>query len=1153
MNAQSMASEQPQKLTWTDILRRAVSHQRPLKFNSDSESHRYDPSGCLDDELRKAWIASLDSEEPDRLRQRLLWADIDSSVIAPLVRKSREYEQSQITTDPILKNLSDAIREMTGQPLSSQGLAGVDVIGTEQLAFIDLWAPAAEWALRELRASVKDHLQFKIGTSIWEELAGRLLSRMCHIAEMTLWEKFNEERSPGITLLAYLGENGDGAGLPTREYYTRFIQRHRSEGIESLLAEFPVLGRLLSTVTALWLDSSAEMLQRIEADRAELSRIFDIPLNSSLEHIQQGLSDPHCGGRSVTILTFGGAGESHRVVYKPKDISVDAAYQNIISYLNSTCDLPTLKSLRVLQYKEYGYMNFVPHRVCSNASELAQFYHNAGRLTAILYVLGCTDCHHENLIANGDQLFLIDGETLFEADFENLADQFMSAPSDSPVDEIKRHIDDSVLRSGLLPMWQYYGQDKFATDLSALGIAPPNKPVEDVSGWLGLNSDGMMPGIIESRCEIPTSLPVGVGESNPLHLHLDTFCDGFKVQCEVLIRHRLALLGDSGLLNPFQGLQRRIIKRATWIYYAIQDQLLAPDALRSELSQGMRLEQLGRAFLLDNKRPKDWPVFEAEMRQMEILDIPFFVYPIDGSDMGEMGSILGLIKKNSLEACRKRLQTLDTDCVKFQLRLIRGAIQARVLRADQRNSAVSSAGFMQGDLTDTLTKPGISPKLEGLSLDDRLLVGQTIANQLIDLAFHDDVGRCEWLGMNIGWGGLKYYFGPVGPSLYSGSTGIALFLACLKHAQKLPRELNSRLAIDTIIREIIQPLVKLTEMEEGVLMRWWRDQPLGIAGCGGVLLALITLDRLAMKAPDGFESYTALANKLTQGLRRDRLDTDKELDLLQGVTGLIGPLLMLGEANSLEWARIAGDRLIDQQKESGGWIVPSAQAKRPLTGWAHGAAGMAAALAQLHHYTRERHYLQAAEQGLEYERQLFVAEVGNWPDFRSTQESPYFHVGWCNGAPGIALSRLCLMGTSLWNRQAEEELDIAIATTANSSVRRDHLCCGRFGLVAILRMAAERIGASDLQATEAAQRIEQQALAESQAASGNFHLLGTGEGSMIEPGLMTGISGIGMVLLNERSSLITLHTVLSGGLLPVCSHTYQEQRPNQANRSAHHI
>ena len=126
-----------------------------------------------------------------------------------------------------------------------------------------------------------------------------------------------------------------------------------------------------------------------------------------------------------------------------------------------------------------------------------------------------------------------------------------------------------------------------------------------------------------------------------------------------------------------------------------------------------------------------------------------------------------------------------------------------------------------------------------------------------------------------------------------------------------------------------------------MLLRWWHDQPLGLAGCGGVLLALLTLDRLTVPAPERCESYTALAQRLLQGLHPHQLEIDRDLDLLHGVTGLIGPLLLLGDAQALEWARIAGNRLVEQQQAAGGWIVSSAQ--RPLTGWSHGAAGMAAA------------------------------------------------------------------------------------------------------------------------------------------------------------------------------------------------------------------
>jgi lantibiotic modifying enzyme len=52
--------------------------------------------------------------------------------------------------------------------------------------------------------------------------------------------------------------------------------------------------------------------------------------------------------------------------------------------------------------------------MCSNDKELPDFYRNAGRLAAILYILGCNDCHNENVIAHRSQLVLVDAETLLQ-------------------------------------------------------------------------------------------------------------------------------------------------------------------------------------------------------------------------------------------------------------------------------------------------------------------------------------------------------------------------------------------------------------------------------------------------------------------------------------------------------------------------------------------------------------------------------------------------------------------------------------------------------------------------------------------------------------------------------------------------------------------
>jgi lantibiotic modifying enzyme len=147
--------------------------------------------------------------------------------------------------------------------------------------------------------------------------------------------------------------------------------------------------------------------------------------------------------------------------------------------------------------------------------------------------------------------------------------------------------------------------------------------------------------------------------------------------------------------------------------------------------------------------------------------------------------------------------------------------------------------------------------------------------------------------------------------------------------------------------------------------------------------------------------------------------------------------------------------LLSKQDHSGGWLLQKLSAK-PLTGFSHGASGMAAALARLHEVTNRREYRDSAERALEYERAVFSPEHLNWPDYRGQQttSAPRFMLSWCHGAPGVALSRLCMMNTSLWSENAESELLCAAETTSRLMPDGDSICCGRFGRSAILRLAA---------------------------------------------------------------------------------------------------
>ncbi len=86
-------------------------------------------------------------------------------------------------------------------------------------------------------------------------------------------------------------------------------------------------------------------------------------------------------------------------------------------------------------------------------------------------------------------------------------------------------------------------------------------------------------------------------------------------------------------------------------------------------------------------------------------------------------------------------------------------------------------------------------------------------------------------------------------------------------------------------------------------------------------------------------------------------------------------------------------------------------------------------------------------------------------------------LSWCHGAPGIALGRLLLAGSPLWNASVRADLDIALETTVSQNFGGDSLCCGRFGRAAILRFAGASLG--ELKWSTAADRLEQQSLSRS--------------------------------------------------------------------------
>lgn len=406
-------------------------------------------------------------------------------------------------------------------------------------------------------------------------------------------------------------------------------------------------------------------------------------------------------------------------------------------------------------------------------------------------------------------------------------------------------------------------------------------------------------------------------------------------------------------------------------------------------------------------------------------------------------------------------------------------------------------------------------------LDTASLIAKRIVGQAI---WYED--RCNWVGASPveGPGGQPVLtYAALGPELYGGTSGIALFLAELYAATG-----------DRDVRHTAQGAIRHALAREADLPP---AMNLGLyAGRIGIALAAARVG--ALLADDGLVERSRAIVVPLDGV-------GDEFDLISGRAGAIVGLLvlqeLLGEPGLLGAARRLGEELIETAvKENGcwSWASPSFPESRNLAGYSHGAAGAGHGLYELAEATGESAFAQAAEQAFSYERRLFDPQARNWPDLRGVGRrpkqsgAPSFSTFWCHGAPGIALSRL--RAYELTGDQAHrDEAAVGVATTqrhveaaARSGTGNYSLCHGLAGNAEALLYAIDLLGA-DWATGEALALQVAEAGIEAFAQRGVAWPCGTLGGET--PNLMLGLAGIGLFYLRlgdpEIPSVLLMHPV----------------------------
>jgi lantibiotic modifying enzyme len=385
-------------------------------------------------------------------------------------------------------------------------------------------------------------------------------------------------------------------------------------------------------------------------------------------------------------------------------------------------------------------------------------------------------------------------------------------------------------------------------------------------------------------------------------------------------------------------------------------------------------------------------------------------------------------------------------------------------------------------------------------------IGQRIIRSSI---WHGD--RCNWLGAEStrrGGTGEEngFTYAALGPELYSGTSGVALFLAELA---AVTEDAEVRM---TALGAIRQSLSRMDAVPPNARLGLF-------SGWSGIMLAAVRVGML-LDAPDLREQALNTLGRFPSEV----CDSD-EFDLMAGKAGGIAALLvlhgLLQEDASFDLAVRLGDQLIDgAEKTAAGWSwkSPGFQNDRNLTGLSHGTAGSGYALLELFAATQEERFLKAAEQAFHYERTWFSEKDMNWPDFRRDPDSRTKQKRlrrclsfWCHGAPGIALSRVRAFEL-LESEKYREEAEIALETTA-ASLRSAvdgwtgnfSLCHGLAGNGDVILCADETLGKNS-DGWHLSNRVAQYGI-ERYGDGKEEWPCGTHSGEA--PGLMLGLAGIG--------------------------------------------
>ena len=924
--------------------------------------------------------------------------------------------------------------------------------------FLEVWVSV----VRSARRAVADAGESGEGIhpAAYAAFERGLVVELSAVGEMALYDLFRTFNDAH--------DRSAGPGYPV------FVRGLLEGGLAATFKTYPVMARHLAILVSTWVESTLEFLARLRRDRDAIATAFGaIPLGD-LIRATPGLSDRHDGGRCVAVLAFT---SGLRIVYKPRDVGLERAFQELQAWLSSRGLDSLPRPLRVLEREGYGWAEFVDQAPFQDRRQVGEYFRRAGAVLGVVHVLRGADAHQENVVATTLGPVLIDAEMLLQPVDHG---EEMDSRADGLIDGAAHGVPRSCLSPGFVTLLDV-DADGVSYDVGGLMPASPRTALGSERSWRSLRSDALH--FVRERRVHPAvrNQVVLDGVAQRPEWFAADVAAGFAEAYRFFLAQRPHLLDPEGPLSLFAAQRSRILFRPSDQYGFFLHALATPRYQRRGLDRSVALEMLNRVFRHEETRPQLWPLVAEERRSLEELDIPRYLLPANACVLTAANGegVSGYLVRSGLDAVVGGLRAMTEEDLERQLDLLGSALDAVAPTVDARANGTGPEGAA-----------GARVDPAAVWIRGAELLGEGIVAR----------GR-RGAGGTLSWGDCGSR-GPHGRyDLYRGQAGIGLFLAALAAVTG-----HGRLA--DAASSALRPLEKILEEESPASPRSWPSIG-ACSGVGSVVYALASAGRLLDD-----DTWTELALRWAREISPARIESDPHLDVAGGTAGALLALLALEDAGGAPWVRDrvrdCARRLLAAQvatgEDSAAWPGHDG---RPLAGFAHGAAGIGYALGRAYASTGDVELIEPVRRAHRHERRLFAPAVRNWP--AAHEGGTVLMTAWCHGAPGIGLAR-ALGLDAFRDEEILEEIHVAMETTAAAPPSRtDHLCCGDMGRSEALLTMGRCL--HDARAVASAEAIATR-LAERACAEGSRGVRTEGfEHRTFHPGFFRGLAGIGYQLL----------------------------------------